>query len=142
MFLELLNRLELWVVAIRAGPRDRHSHHPIDAGRLGPLPGWMTYRSTALFALRRNALAGRGSSAAFELAAVQGLELSLKLLVLEFCLFTLASLRVQFLVEFFQLIFVVAFGAGDLLIAMKDPASGESFQIRAPIPIRATEVVG
>jgi len=66
--------------------------------------------------------------------------LSLKLLVLQFYLLALPPLLIQFLVEFFQLIFLVALSASDLLIAMKNPARGKSFQIRAPIPVRATEV--
>ena len=70
------------------------------------------------------------------------MKLSLELLIFQFRLLAVAALLIKLLAHLLQLIFVVAFGAGDLLIAMKDPASGESFQIRAPIPIRATEVVG
>jgi hypothetical protein len=76
------------------------------------------------------------------LAAMQGLNLSLELLVLPFHLLALSPLLLQLLVEFLQLVFVVALGAADLLIPLKNPARGESFQIRAPIPIRATEVLG
>jgi len=104
----------------------------------------MTHRSAAFFALGRGALGGLGSDgpAPFELAAVQGLELSLELLLFQLRLFALPPLLVQFLGKFLQLIFIVAFSASDLLIAMKDPACGQPFQIRAPIPIGATKVVG
>ena len=74
------------------------------------------------------------------MTAVQGLELSLELLVLQLCLFALSPLLLQLLVKLFELVFVVAFGAGNLLVAMKNPARGKSFQIRTPIPVRATEV--
>ena len=72
---------------------------------------------------------------------MQGLELGLQLLVFPFCLLALPALLLQLLVELRQLMFVVAFGAGNLLIAMKDPARGKSFQIRASIAVRATKVV-
>ena len=70
------------------------------------------------------------------------MELSLELLVFQFDLLGVPLLLPQPLVKFLQLILVVAFDAGDLLVAMKDPAGGQAFQIGAPIPIRATEVVG
>ena len=78
----------------------------------------------------------------FKLTAVQSVELSPELLVFQFHLLGMSVLLAQLLGEFFQLIFVVAFGACDLLIAMEDPTGGQTFQIRAPIPIRATEVLG
>ncbi len=69
------------------------------------------------------------------------MKLSFELLIFQFELFGMSPLLMQLLVEFLQLIFVMAFGASDLLVSVKDPAGGKSFQIRAPIPIRATEVV-
>ena len=71
--------------------------------------------------------------------AMQSLELNLKLLLFQFYLFALPPLLLQFLVQIFKLVFVLAFGAAHLLVAMKHPAGGQSFQIRAPIPVRATE---
>ena len=68
------------------------------------------------------------------------MELSLKLLLFQFYLFALPPLLIQLLVKFFQLVFVMALGAGQVLVAMKNPARGQSFQIRAPIPVRATKV--
>jgi hypothetical protein len=68
----------------------------------------MAYRSTALFALgRRTAGRGRGSFAPFELAAVQGVELSLELLVFEFQFLELASLLIEQTLELLQLVFIV-----------------------------------
>jgi len=102
----------------------------------------MADRSAALSALSRSALwrGGRSSPAPFELAAVQSLELSLELLVLPFQFFALPPLLIQLLVDLLQLVFVVALGAADLLISMKNPTGGQSFQIRTPIPVRATEI--
>ena len=51
----------------------------------GPLPGRMAYGSATLFALsRRTGRRGGGSFAAFKLAAMQRLELSLKLVIFQF----------------------------------------------------------
>lgn len=75
-----------------------------------------------------------------ELAAVQGLELRPELLVFQLHLLALAPFPIQLLVESGQLIFVVAFDAGDLLVAPPNPAGGQTFQIGASLPIRATEV--
>ena len=72
---------------------------------------------------------------AFELAAVQRLELSPKLLVFQFCSFALPVFLAQFFGEFFQLVFVVALGAHDLLVAIKDPTGGQSFQVRASVAV-------
>jgi hypothetical protein len=43
--------------------------------------------------------------------------------------------------QFFELVLVLAFGAGDLLIAMEDPTGGQTFQIGTAVPVGATEVV-
>jgi hypothetical protein len=149
VFLEVVmkcfNRLQLLVAAIGAALRGRHRHNVVDARRLGALPGRMPQRSATSFALRRRAVgsgrSGRGL-ASLELTPVQRLELSPKLLVFQFHLLGVPALVAQLLVKFFQLIFVLAFGAVSLLVAMKDPARGEPFQIRAAILIRAPEVVG
>ena len=69
------------------------------------------------------------------------MELSPELLIFQLHLPGMLALLPQFLVELFELIFVVALGAGDLLITMKDPTGREPFQIRAPIPVRAAKVV-
>ena len=128
MLVKLGHRLQIGAMAVRATLGSRHRHDLVNALGLGPLPRGMAHRSAALFALGRGAVRGRdrGSFAPFELAAVQGVELGLQLLVLQFQLLGAAAAPVQLLVEFFQLIFVVAFRAGDLLIAMKDPARGQA----------------
>jgi len=51
----------------------------------------------------------RRRSAAFELAAVQGVQLSLQLLIVQFDLFGVPPLLRNSLVKFLQLIFVMAF---------------------------------
>lgn len=76
-----------------------------------------------------------------ELAAVQGLELRPELLVFQLHLLALAPFPIQLLVESGQLIFVVAFDAGDLLAAPPNPAGGQTFQIGASLPIRAAELL-
>ena len=70
------------------------------------------------------------------------MQLSLQLLIVQFDLFGVPPLFAQLFVKFLQLIFVMAFSASDLLIAMKDPARGQPFQIRAPIPIGTGKVLG
>jgi hypothetical protein len=47
----------------------------------------------------------------------------------------------ELLVQFLQLVFVLAFGAGDFLITMENPLGGQALQIRAPIPVRADKVI-
>src|SRR5208283_5677090 len=110
---------------------------------LGPLPRRMARGSAALFGLNGGVLwrRGGGGLASFELAAVQGLELGLELLVFQLHPLALAPFLIQLAVEFFQLVFVVALRPADLLITTQDPAGGQAFQIGAPIPVRATEVV-
>src|SRR6266576_3544369 len=142
MLVKFGNCLQVRRVAVWAGFGCWHLDKLIDTRGFGALPGRVAQGSTTFFALSRGALLGGRSFASFELAAVQGLELGLKLLVFEFYLLGVSALLIQLLVEFFQLIFVVAFGATDLLIPMKDPAGGQSFQIRAPIPVRTAKVVG
>ena len=70
------------------------------------------------------------------------MQLSLQLLIVQFDLFGVPPLFAQLFVKFLQLIFEMALSASDLLIAMKDPARGQPFQVRAAILIRAPEVVG
>jgi len=70
---------------------------------------------------------------------MQRAELGLELLFLPFQLLALPPFLIELALELFQLRFVFALGAADLLIAFKDPARGQSFQIRAPLPVRAME---
>jgi hypothetical protein len=110
MIMKLLQPLELGVVALGASLGRRHTDYLVDAGGLGPLPGWMAQRRAALFALgRRTARRGRGSFAPFELAAVQGVELRLKLLIFEFQFLELASLLIEQTLELLQLVFIVVY---------------------------------
>jgi hypothetical protein len=163
MFLELLKGFEV-TVAMGARPGRRRVNHPVDARWLGPLPGGMAERSSPFFVLiRRHAhelfsrqdakrLLDRVSvenpkvvedlvPKLLPLAAVQRVELSLQLLVLQFDLLGVPPLLPQLLVEFVQLIFVLTLGAGHFLIAFKDPPGGKSFQIGASVPIGAAEIV-
>ena len=144
MLMNLGHRLQICPMAVGATFGSRHRHDPVHVLGLWPLPRGMAHRSPALFAWGRGTVRGRdrANPAPLELAAMQGMELGLQVLVVQFQLLALPPLLTQLLAEFFQLIFVVAFRAGCLLIAMKDPAGGESFQIRAAIPVRATKVVG
>jgi hypothetical protein len=73
----------------------------------------MAHRSAALFALRRSVPRGRRASrlAPFELAAVQGVELGVELLVFQFQALTLPALLSQHFMQFCQLVFVVALRA-------------------------------
>jgi hypothetical protein len=75
------------------------------------------------------------------LAAVQGVELSLDLLVLPFQLLALPPLLIELAIEFFELIFILTLRPAHLLIAMKDPACGQPFQIRTAVPVRTAEVI-
>ena len=70
------------------------------------------------------------------------MELSSELLVFQFYTFAFSALLAQLFVEFLQLIFVMALRGLVVLILVKDPAGGQSFQIGAAIPVRAAEVVG
>ena len=52
------------------------------------------------------------------------MKLSLELIPLQFELFALAPFLVQLLVQFFELVFVVALGAHHLLVAVPDRLGG------------------
>src|SRR5258708_5019980 len=108
MIVKFSDRLERGIVTIRTGPGRWDTNRLVNARWLSSLPGGMTHRSAAFFALGRGALGGLGSDgpAPFELAAVQGLELSLELLLFQLRLFALPPLLVQFLGKFLQLIFI------------------------------------
>jgi hypothetical protein len=146
VFLEVLvncrDWLQLGVMTVRAALGHRHADGLVDVLGLGALPGRVPHRSSTLLGSGRGTLRlwGRRIFAPFELAAVQGMKLSLESLVLQFERLGVSSLRTQLPLQFLQLIFVVAFGARDLLVASEDPASGQPLQIGAPIPIRAGEV--
>src|SRR5712691_11279300 len=127
-------------MAQRTLRRSRHLDDLVDAFRFGPLPGWMAMGSAAFFALdRRAAGGGHRSFAAFELAAVQGIELGLKLLILSLQLEIVRVGLVQLLVEFLELVFVLALHCATLLIAIPNPLRGQAFQIGTAIPVRADE---
>jgi hypothetical protein len=135
--------LQIRVLTPGADPRGRHLDHLIDVGGLGALPGRVTYRGAALPGWRQGFLRFWGGGfAPFELAAVQGLKLRLELLVFPFDLLAPTPLLLQLLVQLCQLIFVVGFSAGDLLITFPDPAGGEALQIRAPVPMGTAETGG
>ena len=68
------------------------------------------------------------------------MELSLDLLILQFQLLALPPLFIELAIEFLKLIFILAFRPSHLLIAMKDPAGGQPFQIRTTVPVRTAEV--
>ena len=96
----------------------------------------------ALFGLSGTALRGRDRPTLVELAAVQGVQLNLRLLVYHFHLLALPPLLIQLFAEISQVVFVVTFRTRDLLTPMKDPTGGQALQIRAPIPVRAAAVGG
>jgi hypothetical protein len=52
------------------------------------------------------------------------------------------DLLLQLLMKLLQLIFVVALGAANLLVTLPHPCRGQTFQIGAPVPMWAREVVG
>jgi len=141
---DLLNGLEAVGVAVWASLGRRHGHDQIDVLRFGSLPGRMARGGAAFLTVGPGAVRGWGSGslASFELAAVQGLELRAELLVFQFALLSLPPLLLQLEVELFELILVLAFRAGDLLVAMEDPACRQAFQVRAAAVVRAAEVVG
>ena len=112
-------------VAVRASLGRGHGHDEIQLLGLGSLPGRVAHGGAAFLAPGRGAVPRRSRRlASFELAAVQSLELRPELLVFQFDSLSLLPLLIQLVVELFQLIFVVALRAGDLLVAMKDPARG------------------
>ena len=94
MFVNFRQRLQFGVMTIWAGAGRRNGNHLVDPFGLGALPGRVAQRSAELFWLRRRAGGGLGDGgrAPFELTAVQGLELSLSLLVLLLGLLALLSL--------------------------------------------------
>jgi hypothetical protein len=110
MFVDRRARLQVWVLAMGAGLRRRDVHHLVKVGGLGPLPRGMAHRRAAFFGsgLRACGRRGRGVPAAFELAAMQGLELGLQLLVGQFHLLAPPLLLVQLAPAFLQLPFIVA----------------------------------
>ena len=73
---------------------------------------------------------------------MQGVQLSPKLLGLQFDCFGVTALLPQLLMQLLQLMLVVALGAINALITLPDPAGGESLQIRATIPVRTAEIIG
>ena len=139
------HRRQVGALTERTGWRSRNRNELVDVIGLGSLPGGMPLGSAALFLL-----AGRPGgcwgeervSAPLELAAMQGAQLRTQTLVFQFHFLALPPLLGQLLMEFFQLMFVVAFRAVDLLIAPKDPAGGQTFQIGAPLPVGAAEIRG
>src|SRR5919108_3415662 len=82
-----------------------------------------------------------GSFAGLELAAMQGVQLRLELLVLRFQLLVLAMGLIQLLSQLFQLPFIFADQKARLLILTKDPTGGQTLQIGTTIPIRADKIV-
>jgi hypothetical protein len=104
----------------------------------------MAHGSAALFALRRGALAGRGRRlfAAFELAAMQGLELGLELADLLILLLGALVGFVELAAKFCELVLIIALQAAGFLIALPDPVGGQALQVGAGVPVRADEVWG
>jgi hypothetical protein len=135
--------LQVGVLAVRTFFGCRHWNDFVNVFGFGPLPRRMAHRSAALFSLVRGTVRRwRGRSLApFELAPVQGVELSLDLLVLPFQLLALPPLLIEEAIEFFELIFILALRPGHLLIAMKDPTGGQPFQIRTTVAVRTAEVI-
>jgi hypothetical protein len=105
----------------------------------------MAHWRTTLFARDRGTFLARGGCgllAPLELLLMQGSKLGFELLIFQFDCLALPSLLIQEAIEFFDLVFVLALDAARFLIAAKDPPRGQPFQIRAPIPVRATKVIG
>jgi hypothetical protein len=75
--------------------------------------------------------------ASLELAAMERLVLRLELLDFPFQFPETTFSLIVLLVEFPQLILVVIFQSGRLLITMPDPPGGQALQMRAPMPVRA-----
>jgi len=142
MLVRFLDRLQIGVLAMGADDRSGHGHDVIDGFGFGALPGRMAHRSPALFFAPSQNPGGGGRGAAFELAAMERVVLRLELLDFPFQ-FPDATLRlIVLLVEFPELILVVIFPSGRLLITTPDPPGGQAFQIRAPLPVRADKIPG
>ena len=142
--MNLGDRLQFAFMTMRAGVGSGHGEDLIDTLGLFALPRRMTFWSAPLLRLCRWArgLGSDGRTATFELAAVQGVELGLELLVVPLQLLVGFVGLLKMLVEFFQLMFIVAFQPGGLLITRPDPLRGQAFQIRTAVAVRATEVIG
>jgi hypothetical protein len=146
IFLEVLvnfgHGLQLGVMTVRAALGRWNPYGLVDVLWLGPLPRGMAHRSATLAPSGAGTLWfwGHRSCAPFELAAVQGVQLRPKLLVLQLHRLALSPFLPPLLIKLLQLIFIVTFGARNLLVASEDPAGGQPLQIGAPIPIRAAEV--
>jgi hypothetical protein len=120
-----------------------HGNDLINVLGFGPLPVRMAHGSTALFALSPGALRGWSGRdfAAFELAAVQRVELCFELLVLAFQFLVATFSLVELLVEFLELVFVLALQAITFLMAIPNPLCGQALQIRAAVAIRTDELL-
>ena len=140
VLMERLDRLQVGALAMGADVRGGHRHDLIDGLGRGPLPGRMAHGSSTFFwaARRRRGGVGRsGRGAAFKLAAVERLVLSLQLLDCLFQFLDAAVRLVQLLLAVLDLLLIAFFQSRGGLIPAQDQAGGQATQRRAGMPVRA-----
>src|SRR5215212_5887892 len=117
---------------MRAASRCSHADDLVNARGLGTLPRRVSFGRAALPGLGGRVLRGAlpWSFAAFELASMQSVQLSFKLLILLFQLDDAVFGRCELLAALLQLVFIVILQETGIEVALPDRLRGQPIQIR------------